>query len=352
MSVTPPGSGATTYAYDQNGNQLNKGTAATFSWNALGQLTTASQGGTSTTNVFNGDGLRMSRTDNPGNATSTYTWDTAGNGQILDDSGADQYLYGATGLYAHVTSSQTYYYLTDGLGSVLAEVKSDGSNAVSYQYDVYGNIVNQQGSLYDERQFTGADLRRRHADAEDAGAQRSAERQAGEPIGSSESGPNCTASANSNRPGRRSAASRAGGTVILVAKTIIPSSPDTSSAVRRPPPGSATPTAAAISAQRSGSVTAAAARAASRLRAGPHRHRSRFSPHTGRGRALCENARRTNDTMAGRVALGKSVASAWQALGRGGSRTARRATGASCRARKPVRMPRLPPSRVRLPRLP
>jgi RHS repeat-associated protein len=25
----------------------------------------------------------------------------------------------------------------------------------SYQYDVYGNVVNQQGSLYDERQFAG-----------------------------------------------------------------------------------------------------------------------------------------------------------------------------------------------------
>src|SRR5579885_3030366 len=58
-------------------------------------------------------------------------------------------------LYAHVNSNQTYYYLTDGLGSVLAEVKSDGTNAVSYQYDVYGNVVNQQGSLYDERQFAG-----------------------------------------------------------------------------------------------------------------------------------------------------------------------------------------------------
>ncbi len=38
---------------------------------------------------------------------------------------------------------------------MLAEVKSDGTNAVSYQYDVYGTILNQRGSLYDERQFAG-----------------------------------------------------------------------------------------------------------------------------------------------------------------------------------------------------
>lgn len=37
----------------------------------------------------------------------------------------------------------------------IAEVKSDGTSAVSYQYDVYGNITNQSGSLYDERQFAG-----------------------------------------------------------------------------------------------------------------------------------------------------------------------------------------------------
>lgn len=37
----------------------------------------------------------------------------------------------------------------------IAEVKSDGTSAVSYQYDVYGNIQSQSGSLYDERQFAG-----------------------------------------------------------------------------------------------------------------------------------------------------------------------------------------------------
>jgi len=154
-SVTPPGQGATSYAYDAAGNQTNKGAGASFGWNASNQLTSATQSGDTTTNVFNGDGLRLSRHDSNDNSTSTYTWDAAGNGQVLDDSG-DQYLYGATGLYAHIHSDGTvYYYLSDGLGSVLAEVDSAGNNAVSYQYDVYGNVVNQQGSLYDERQFAG-----------------------------------------------------------------------------------------------------------------------------------------------------------------------------------------------------
>jgi RHS repeat-associated protein len=153
-SVTPPGQGATTYSYDANGNQTSKGAGASFSWNALGQVTSATQNGITTTNLYNGDGFRMSRTDSDDGSTTTWTWDTAGTGQQLDDGGT-QYLYGALGLYAHVKSSQTYYYLTDGLGSVLAEVKSDGTNAVSYQYDVYGNLTNQRGSLYDERQFAG-----------------------------------------------------------------------------------------------------------------------------------------------------------------------------------------------------
>ncbi|MGH3579645.1 MAG: hypothetical protein ACRDU0_19105, partial [Mycobacterium sp.] len=142
-SVTPPGQGATTYAYDAAGNQANKGVGATFSWNGLNQLTSASQNGATTTNVFNGDGLRLSRHDSGDNSTSSYTWDTAGNGQVLDG-GGDQFLYGATGLYAHIESDGTvYYYLTDGLGSVLSEVTSGGANAVSYQYDVYGNVIAQ-----------------------------------------------------------------------------------------------------------------------------------------------------------------------------------------------------------------
>ncbi len=83
--ATPPGSGATTYAYDLSGNQTSKGAGASFSWNALNQLTSATQNGITTTNVFNGDGFRMSRTDSDDQSTTTWTWDTAGTGQQLDD---------------------------------------------------------------------------------------------------------------------------------------------------------------------------------------------------------------------------------------------------------------------------
>jgi len=43
---------------------------------------------------------------------------------VIDDEDA-RYVYGA-GLASQVTSSETYYYLSDGLGSTMVTVDSDG----------------------------------------------------------------------------------------------------------------------------------------------------------------------------------------------------------------------------------
>ena len=61
-----------------------------------------------------GDGLRDSR--NFDSNTTTFTWDiAAGLPVVIDDEGA-RYVYGA-GLVSQVTSGESYYYLTDGIGS-------------------------------------------------------------------------------------------------------------------------------------------------------------------------------------------------------------------------------------------
>lgn len=91
-SVTPPGSGAVTYHYDQNGTQTDKGAGASFAWDADNHLTSATANGVTTTMAYNGDGVRQSRTS--GGTTTTYTWDPQ-TSQILDD-GASQTIYGAS----------------------------------------------------------------------------------------------------------------------------------------------------------------------------------------------------------------------------------------------------------------
>ncbi len=53
--------GGVTYGYDNNRNQTSRGTD-TFGYNAENRLTSTNLGGTSGSYVYNGDGLRMSRT--------------------------------------------------------------------------------------------------------------------------------------------------------------------------------------------------------------------------------------------------------------------------------------------------
>ncbi len=64
------------------------------------------------------------------------------------------YVYGA-GLVSQVTSSESYYYLTDGLGSTMATVDSDGDVVNEYTYDVFGATRSESGAQDNEFQFAG-----------------------------------------------------------------------------------------------------------------------------------------------------------------------------------------------------
>jgi len=105
-----------------------------------------------TTFAYRGDGLRESRTSNSN--TVTFTWDiAAGLSVVIDDEDA-RYVYGA-GLASQVTSSESYYYLSDGLGSTMVTVDSDGDVVNSYTYDVFGQTRSESGAQANEFQFAG-----------------------------------------------------------------------------------------------------------------------------------------------------------------------------------------------------
>jgi RHS repeat-associated protein len=52
-------------------------------------------------------------------------------------------------------AGQRYYYHTDGLGSITAITDSNNNTVQSYQYDSFGNITNQTGSLIQPYAYTG-----------------------------------------------------------------------------------------------------------------------------------------------------------------------------------------------------
>jgi len=150
-SVTPPSPApAVSYTYDANGNVTARGSDS-FSWDYENRLTAATVGGTNYTYSYRGDGLRNSATT--GGATTTFTWDiNAGLPVILDD--GSQYIYG-NGLIAQVAGANTSYYLSDGLGSVLATTDASGNVVNTYTYDVYGKTTASSGSQPNSFQFAG-----------------------------------------------------------------------------------------------------------------------------------------------------------------------------------------------------
>jgi YD repeat-containing protein len=55
-------------------------------------------------------------------------------------------------LVSQRTPTGTYYYLFDGLGSVVGMVDTSGNEVASYRYDPYGQTVVKTGTAADERQ--------------------------------------------------------------------------------------------------------------------------------------------------------------------------------------------------------
>jgi RHS repeat-associated protein len=85
--------------------------------------------------------------------TTNFVWDVAGGLHVVLDDGT-QYVYGM-GLVSQVTSSGTFYYLADGLGSTVAVVDSSGSTVKSYTYDAFGAVNASTGTQNTEYQFAG-----------------------------------------------------------------------------------------------------------------------------------------------------------------------------------------------------
>ncbi len=150
-TITPPSpASAINYTWDDNGNLTARGSDS-FSWDYENRMTSATVNSTTYDYTYRGDGLRNSATT--GGNTTTFTWDiNAGLPEVLDD--GSQYVYGA-GLISQVVGANTYYYLADGLGSVMATTDASGSVVNGYTYDVYGAATSSSGSQVNDRQFAG-----------------------------------------------------------------------------------------------------------------------------------------------------------------------------------------------------
>ncbi|OGF51639.1 MAG: hypothetical protein A2044_02175, partial [Candidatus Firestonebacteria bacterium GWA2_43_8] len=166
MLTSTKDSVTTNYAWDLNGNQGTKttgSTAMTCVWNGRDEMTGINYSGSKPSNSmrYNGDGKRVEYVSSEG--TQRYVYE--GNGTILEtdetatitkkyNSGISMEIPAREG----VTCKQQYFYLYDGLGSVV-NLMDDGGNIVQvYYYDVYGASTNVKHDPTNKKQFTGKEV--------------------------------------------------------------------------------------------------------------------------------------------------------------------------------------------------
>jgi len=151
---------ASTCTNDGNGNQTGCGTSYREVYNARNQTTSASSPNGNLTHQYVGVDS-TERVSTGGSHAATYTTNVLGLGTEKDSSGnLIAYTRDTKGnLVSEHTSSGNYYYLFDGLGSVVALMPPSAADVTNtYLYDPYGVTEHQTGTQYNPWQFASGYL--------------------------------------------------------------------------------------------------------------------------------------------------------------------------------------------------
>ncbi len=153
------------FAFDPNGNQTLKNVAADtilYEYDALNRLRKVTfPSGAMNEFAYDPFGNRISLTDSTG-ATTRFFNDGLNTLLEMNSSGATIAKYTANaGLDQWLSmrrGGQSYFYHQDALGSVAGLSNAGGAVVRSYQYDVFGKIRSQTGSLLNPYTYTGQRL--------------------------------------------------------------------------------------------------------------------------------------------------------------------------------------------------
>ena len=166
------------YSYDANGNTVADASGRGYTWDFENRLTQAvvpgTNGGT-TTFKYDPFGRRIQKSGPLG--TTNYLYDGIGVVETLNGVGSLVSRYAGIGIDQELATAQSgtnYYYDSDGLLSTTSLTNQSGGIANTYNYDNFGNVLSQTGSLTNPFQYTGRELdsevglfyyRARHYDA-------------------------------------------------------------------------------------------------------------------------------------------------------------------------------------------
>ncbi|CCF85155.1 RHS repeat-associated core domain-containing protein [Nitrolancea hollandica] len=143
-----------TYSYDANGNLTGNSAGLSLSYNALNQTASITPpGGTAIGMSYAGD----SQVERVAAGSRSFTNSALGLSLAVDGSGTTAYIRDNQGkLTEQRTPSGNYYYLFDGLGSVVALTDSSGAVVNTYSYDPYGNTKSSTGTVDNPWRFGGS----------------------------------------------------------------------------------------------------------------------------------------------------------------------------------------------------
>ncbi len=152
--------GGTTYTYDNNGNTLTEtldSVTTTYTYDAKSKLTQVDKSDSTSIYTYNADGIRTSQTID-GVETEFVVDSNRDYAQVLeeivDDTSVVKYSYGHD-LLSQERSGNTSFYHYDGLGSTRGLSDASGVLTDSYNYEAFGELLNQTGSTENTYLFTG-----------------------------------------------------------------------------------------------------------------------------------------------------------------------------------------------------
>jgi RHS repeat-associated protein len=143
------------YSYDAYGNLTSDG-MKTYTYDAENRLVSVSDGVSTASYAYNGDGDRVSQTVD--GVTTSYVLDTAAPlTLVLAETTGTETIYNLHGLdlVAQNDGASTEYFAYDGLGSVRQMLDSGGSVLFAQVFDPYGNPYASAGTNNTIFGFTG-----------------------------------------------------------------------------------------------------------------------------------------------------------------------------------------------------
>ena len=145
-----------TFNFDNNGNQLSDAQSRTYTYNNFSQLTRVQGTSVDVAYVYDGDGLRVKKTNNLTGVTTNYLWDRnnlTGYPQVSEELVNGQvtrrYVYGPAGpLYMSqlVGGNWVTSYFGKDAQNVRFLMNDSGQISDAYTWDAFGNLLSSTGA--------------------------------------------------------------------------------------------------------------------------------------------------------------------------------------------------------------